>query len=470
MSLTITNLDLNNDDELLQMLKEKFTDEEEEMFINSFYMFLKYDKLNDFVIDLENVYKWVGFSTKGNAMKLVKRISTINKDYKIVLIQSERPKNEGGSNKEQVLLNINTFKRLCLKANTTKADQIHDYYIKMEEVLQQYINNQQQKQHEKIKNDTKSQTLIEQYTNKSINYLGVVEEDKAYESSIIKYGCTDFVKDTLSRHRKTYGYDFYYIHMLECQNKELLERSIRNHPELKARHVKEYNGKKCQELIKVDKNFPVEKVIDIIKALYEVHIKNQETRQIEIEAELKKKELEIRQREVEDELDKKREETKQKELETNQMKEQTRQKELEKEIEIKRMDFQLEMKRLEIRQLELQQNRQSINKEQEVQPITEQMEEETLYPSEDYDETNGLFREWLDERLIYDDKYVLSFAEVSESFFGHKLKSNNLAALYINDLEEFVKVKFAGKGIKRGQYSYKNKRLTGWNNLIIKTF
>jgi hypothetical protein len=38
------------------------------------------------------------------------------------------------------MLTVNTFKKFCLKANTKKADEIHDYYIKLEELLQETIN------------------------------------------------------------------------------------------------------------------------------------------------------------------------------------------------------------------------------------------------------------------------------------------------------------------------------------------
>ena len=46
----------------------------------------------------------------------------------------------GGQNKETILLTVNTFKKLCLKAGTKKADEIHDYYIKLEELLHETVN------------------------------------------------------------------------------------------------------------------------------------------------------------------------------------------------------------------------------------------------------------------------------------------------------------------------------------------
>jgi molybdenum-dependent DNA-binding transcriptional regulator ModE len=37
------------------------------------------------------------------------------------------------------MLNIKTFKSLCLKAGTKKADEIHDYYLKMEEIIHKVV-------------------------------------------------------------------------------------------------------------------------------------------------------------------------------------------------------------------------------------------------------------------------------------------------------------------------------------------
>jgi hypothetical protein len=42
---------------------------------------------------------------------------------------------KGGHNKEIIMLNIARFKKFCLKAGTKKADENHEYYIKLEETL-----------------------------------------------------------------------------------------------------------------------------------------------------------------------------------------------------------------------------------------------------------------------------------------------------------------------------------------------
>ena len=33
------------------------------------------------------------------------------------------------------MLNVETFKKFCLKAGTKKADEIHDYFIKLENIM-----------------------------------------------------------------------------------------------------------------------------------------------------------------------------------------------------------------------------------------------------------------------------------------------------------------------------------------------
>ena len=38
-------------------------------------------------------------------------------------------------NKEIIMLNIDTFKKFCLKACTKKADENHNYFIKLESIM-----------------------------------------------------------------------------------------------------------------------------------------------------------------------------------------------------------------------------------------------------------------------------------------------------------------------------------------------
>jgi len=160
----IARFNQNHQSKLIEKLQTNFSDYEQQMFLSSFYCYLKYDKVNDFVIDVDDIWKWLGFTTKGNAKFNLEKNFKIEKDYRCMFpklqqqifvsenmmeIKEEKEdnisndekskKSRGGHNKEKIMLNIITFKKLCLKAGTKRADEIHDYFIKLEEILYEIL-------------------------------------------------------------------------------------------------------------------------------------------------------------------------------------------------------------------------------------------------------------------------------------------------------------------------------------------
>ena len=89
----------------LTKIKTKFTETEQQLFVASFYGFLKYDPNNDFVIDLDDVWKWMGFAQKVKATVLLEKHFIIDKDYKKSLYQPGKQSDHtrGGHNKEIML-------------------------------------------------------------------------------------------------------------------------------------------------------------------------------------------------------------------------------------------------------------------------------------------------------------------------------------------------------------------------------
>jgi hypothetical protein len=146
MSVDIVNLIESNpitkfsgdyQSKLVEKVKKNFTNYEQQLFLSSFYCYLKYDTKKDFIIDLDNVWRWLGFSQKVNAKLLLEKQFKIEIDYKKLLLlqQKQDEKTHGGHNKETFMLNIETFKKFCLKAGTKKADEDHDYFIKLENIM-----------------------------------------------------------------------------------------------------------------------------------------------------------------------------------------------------------------------------------------------------------------------------------------------------------------------------------------------
>ena len=163
----LTRLSKEYENTLLTKIKDNFTENQQQLFVSSFYCYLNNDTKKDFVIDFDNIWKWVGFSRKDHAKTCLKKYFVINIDYIVripapptagtgnednnCLLPRSREQtnnniggvennNRGGANKEQIIITVNTFKKFCLKAGTDKANEIHDYYIKLEELLQETIN------------------------------------------------------------------------------------------------------------------------------------------------------------------------------------------------------------------------------------------------------------------------------------------------------------------------------------------
>jgi hypothetical protein len=151
---------------LIEKLQTNFSDYEQQMFLSNFYCYLKYDKVNDFVIDVDDIWKWLGFTNKGNAKITIEKNFNIEQDYKILLSKIHEKdfesedimeidenvdnisidlkkkksiKKHGGHNKEKIMLNIKTFKRLCMKAGTERANEIQYYFIKLEEIFYEIL-------------------------------------------------------------------------------------------------------------------------------------------------------------------------------------------------------------------------------------------------------------------------------------------------------------------------------------------
>lgn len=132
-----TKLSKPHQGRLINKLKESFSTDEQKIFISSFYCYLNY-KSDDFVIDLDDIWSWLGFSQKIRAKELLEKNFKLDIDFKKVFSLSGE-NSKGGRPSDKFMLNIKTFKKMCLKANTSKANEIHEYYIKLEETLHEVI-------------------------------------------------------------------------------------------------------------------------------------------------------------------------------------------------------------------------------------------------------------------------------------------------------------------------------------------
>lgn len=274
----LTKLSNTYQNKLITKIKNNFSDEEQQMFVASFYCYLNYNKNTDFVIDLDNVWKWLDFTKKDKAKNLLEKFFTSDMDYKLLLPPKGEQTGRGGHNKEKIMLTVKTFKSLCLKACTKKADQIHKYYLKLEETLQEVLNEEtnelriqlQEKDKllqnsEKDKILIKEKTLLEQFPNNvECVYYGIIDNVSDKNEKLIKFGSSNFLAERIERHKKTFT-NFYLLHAFKVDNKVLIENAIKKHEILsKIRRTIKIQNTSYTELLAIT-SLSIEQINTIIK-------------------------------------------------------------------------------------------------------------------------------------------------------------------------------------------------------------
>ena len=124
---------------LVSRIQECFTDAQQKMFVSSFFCYMNYNSTKDFVIDLDKIWEWMGFNKKGTAKQSLIKHFVLNKDYKTAIHENQQETVRGGHNRETITMTIHTFKLFCIKAGTSKANEIHEYFVKLEELIHENI-------------------------------------------------------------------------------------------------------------------------------------------------------------------------------------------------------------------------------------------------------------------------------------------------------------------------------------------
>jgi hypothetical protein len=160
-----------------------------------------------------------------------------------------------------------------LKAGTKKADEIHDYFIKLEKVLQDIIMEEsnelkiqlQQQNHinlqleqqvihtETEKEMIREKTILEQFPNNTqCVYYGVIDNLSNNNERLIKFGNSNNLKNRVTKHKDTY-LNFRLVNAFKVDNKLQIENAIKenNFFQQKIRSITLKN-KKYVELLSME--------------------------------------------------------------------------------------------------------------------------------------------------------------------------------------------------------------------------
>jgi hypothetical protein len=191
----------------------------------------------------------------------------------------------GGNNEESIMLNIDTFKNLCMSTSTTESKKIRSYYIKLENIYNKVVNQDYQKHQMQIENmqktleynkqeieminksrhTEKQNILLREFANiGSIVYI-VKVKDYDNGSCVVKIGeSRNGIDIRFKSHNSDYGNDVLLLDCFTVCNSRKLESFI--HSELREFKVTDLDGHETEnELFLVGNGLSYQHILELIQ-------------------------------------------------------------------------------------------------------------------------------------------------------------------------------------------------------------
>ena len=210
---------------------EKFLIENSDIskkFIKDFFGFQKIDKFKDhkpFTIDLDDVAYWLE-SLKANLKKTL--IKSYVKDVDFIIIKpSIIPKYDRYvHNKKHIIITSDTFKMLCMRSKTEKADKVRQYYLTLEKMIDDYkeiiIDNLNTKINV-LENDLKKDDLPKG------GHVYIFEEVDQLNETYIRIGSSDDVKKRMNNHNSSSVHKKKVLYKIKTDNIKHFEKCLQTH-------------------------------------------------------------------------------------------------------------------------------------------------------------------------------------------------------------------------------------------------
>lgn len=199
-----------NEENLMNFMQERLSDEQQRMFARSFYL-TYFNTDEKYPIDGEDAMKWLGYIQKHKFKAFI--IKHLKNDDEFISLTrvGEQDLNEnlhGGHNKETIKLTVDAFKKLGMEAGTKQGEDIRNYYIALEKVLFEYSMIQASL---KIK---ESNDRVLQLENEVASLSGkngspvlyIYSTDIRDESADIKTGCTENAAKRIKPFKQTHPF------------------------------------------------------------------------------------------------------------------------------------------------------------------------------------------------------------------------------------------------------------------------
>jgi phage anti-repressor protein len=210
-------------------------------FIDDFYNIYDIDKnnINDYPINIEIIAKWLN-TKKGDLKETLLNTYTKNIDYKI---SKEKEKKISKSNKENIMLTSECFKRLCLLSKTKKAEEVRTYFLELEKI----INNYKDYIIDGLKNTIKILENNQKEVTQKIKGTVYIIRSLKDINSIYRFGQTDDFKKRLSNYNSSNSDKMEIMYIYETKDSKKIQDCV-------IAQIKPYRYKKRKDFYEIDIN------------------------------------------------------------------------------------------------------------------------------------------------------------------------------------------------------------------------
>jgi len=209
-------------------------------FIDDFFNLYNVNTTNDdFVINLNNVIKWLD-THKRNIKKTLNESYQLDIDYRIKTLL---PKGKGRP-EEEIMLTPTCFKRLSMMSRTAKAEEVRNYFIAIEEHLDKYkgyIISALNKKVEKYEKELKPTPEIAK-----TNVIYVLKTNQKIED-LYKLGISKEFRSRLATHQSSHPDKLDIMYVYETEMIEKVENCLKG-------LLKDKGYRKRKEFYEIDIN------------------------------------------------------------------------------------------------------------------------------------------------------------------------------------------------------------------------
>ena len=125
-------------DDFVTYLLSRFSEPQKRMFAESYGVYVREDLRNNHCIDLDQAFKWLGFTRKDSAVKLMQKHLTEGQDFAFQHLADCANWSQNGRIADKYMLTPRGFKKLLMRARTAQGDAATDYFLEIEDALLAY--------------------------------------------------------------------------------------------------------------------------------------------------------------------------------------------------------------------------------------------------------------------------------------------------------------------------------------------